>query len=460
MAQSYLRNRPMERRNERRARIGMAEYQPPESDKTVGQAGADFLGGLSLATAPIPLAGDISGLAADAAMYAAYPEERTLGNYAMTALGVLPIVPSASALRVGRKAAQQTASQLNNNLELYSPIVNAAGRALAGERAAELIKSQPQIKASEALGQLMDKGFKQVITTQADRTRVGGGNIGGPAFPVLGAANPEYAGKAWGVMDRGTASRLTNLTSPETLWTTMLGSATQLKTNPVVFNRLKRAFLSSMKKGNLPEELANKYNQNLALTFGEGVDIRDPNIWKQADSFAKRSAIADVLLGQGISPKDGGVALGGKKGTIFDGQKILREETEQQLLHPSSGGNAPTFSLGPRLFTLGSDTEYRPDLHPGFPTLISGRDLGMNVMPTPTEIFLPDWHRNFRAKNSNRKPGYYDLAFGLEGEGLPAQKLTPDYIRHLMQSGYALGGTAVGLSALRQMGSEKEQSPQ
>jgi hypothetical protein len=53
----------------------------------------------------IPIAGDITGLAADAAMYSAYPEERTIGNYAMSALGVLPLVPGAAALRAARGAA-------------------------------------------------------------------------------------------------------------------------------------------------------------------------------------------------------------------------------------------------------------------------------------------------------------------------------------------------------------------
>jgi hypothetical protein len=52
----------------------------------------------------VPIAGDITGLAADAAMYAAYPEERTMGNYAMSALGVLPFVPGVSALRAARGA--------------------------------------------------------------------------------------------------------------------------------------------------------------------------------------------------------------------------------------------------------------------------------------------------------------------------------------------------------------------
>jgi hypothetical protein len=330
-------------------------------------------------------------------------------------------------------------------------VVKAAERAAAGKKAAELIKSQPQIKASEALGQAMEKGFKKTTTTQADRTRVGGGNIGGAPFSAISEADPAYAGKVWGVMDEGTAARLKNLTTPDTAWTTMLGSANQLKTNPIVFDKLKKGFLESMKAGNLTPELEAKINHNLALTFGEGAQIRDPNIWKQADTFEKRAALADLMMGQGIPPSKGGVPLGGEKsgkGVIFKPTDILKRETEPGLLHPKHGGNAPTFAAGPRLFSMDPVSEFRPDLHPGFPTMIGGKDLGVNMNPTPTEVYLPEWHRNFKKANPDRKgPGYYDLALGVEGEGLPSQKIDDEYIRHLLREGYKKGGRVGGLTA-------------
>ena len=331
--------------------------------------------------------------------------------------------------------------------------VTAAQRAEAGRKAAALIKSQPQVKASEALGQLMEKGFKRTTTTQSDRTAVGGGNIGGAPFPAISEADVAYANKVWGVMDEGTAARLKNLTTPDTAWTTMLGSANQLKTNPIVFDKLKRQFLTSMKQGNLPPELEAKINHNLALTFGEGASIRDPGIWKQADTFEKRAALADLMMGQGIAPKKGGVALGGEKsgrGVIFRPTDTLIKETEPYLLHSEHGGDVPTFAAGPRLFTLEKESVYRPDLHPGFPTLITGKDLEYNVMPTPTEIYLRDWHAKFKRDNPERYPpfktekqagpGYYDLALGVKGEGLPSQEITDEYIRHLIREGYAEGG--------------------
>ena len=345
--------------------------------------------------------------------------------------------------------------------------LTAAQRAEAGRKAAALIKSQPQVKASEALGQQMEKGIKRVTTTQADRTRVGGGNIGGASFSAISEADPAYAGKVWGVMDEGTAARLKNLTNPETVWTTMLGSADQLKTNPVVFDKLKRQFIDSMRQGKLSSELEAKINHNLALTFGEGAQIRDPSIWKEANTFEKRAALADLMMGQGITPKKGGVPLGGEKsgkGVIFRPTDTLIKETEPTLLHPEHGGDVSTFAAGPRLFKLEKESVYRPDLHPGFPTLLTGKDLDVNMIPTPTEVFLPDWHKAFKAKKPERfqgpwardiierrknkayqlkgaeGPGYYDLALGLKGEGLPSQDLNDEYIRHLLREGFKDGG--------------------
>jgi hypothetical protein len=84
---------------------------------------------------------------------------------------------------------------------------------------------------------------------------------------------------------------------------------------------------------------------------------------------------------------------------------------------------------------------YRPDLHPGFPTLIKGEDLNYNMMPTPTEVYLPDWHARFKANNPERQaPGYYDLALGVKDEGLPSQALNDAYIQHLLREGFDKGG--------------------
>jgi hypothetical protein len=348
------------------------------------------------------------------------------------------------AIKQGVKKGISAIDEFLSSLKPGETPATAADRAAAGRAGAALIKATPQVKASEALGQAMEQGFNKTTTTQSDRTRVGGGNIGGAPFSAISEADPRYAGKVWGVMDQGTASRLANLTSPETAWSTMLGSATQLKTNPVVFAKLEKQFKKGLKEGRLQPELEDKINQNLGLFLGEGANIQDPEIWKMLDTFEKRASMADLMMGKGLPPKKGGVALGGEKsgkGVIFNPTEILIDETERGLLHPEHGGYVPTFAVGPRLFSLTGESSFRPDLHPGFPTLLEGKDLGVNMMATPTEVYLPDWHSRFKANNPDRQgPGYYDLALGVKGEGLPSQELTDDYIRHLIREGYAEGG--------------------
>ena len=153
------------------------------------------------------------------------------------------------------------------------------------------------MKMSEALGNMNLEGKGKLKITQADRTRVGGGNIGGPMFSGLQQVDPFYKDAAWGVGEKSTASKMINQSDDNTLWSTVLGSADQLKTNPIVFNKLRKGFTDSMKQGNLSPELEAKINHNLALTFGEGVEIRDPKIWQKADTFEKRGALADAMLG-------------------------------------------------------------------------------------------------------------------------------------------------------------------
>lgn len=81
------------------------DIAPQAPQKPVGQQMSDVLGGMALATAPIPIVGDVAGAVSDAAMYAAYPEERTMLNAGMSLAGLLPFVPGAGGVRAAEKAA-------------------------------------------------------------------------------------------------------------------------------------------------------------------------------------------------------------------------------------------------------------------------------------------------------------------------------------------------------------------
>lgn len=81
------------------------DIAPQAPQKPVGQQMSDVLGGMALATAPIPVVGDVAGAVSDAAMYAAYPEQRTMLNAGMSLAGLLPFVPGAGGVRAAEKAA-------------------------------------------------------------------------------------------------------------------------------------------------------------------------------------------------------------------------------------------------------------------------------------------------------------------------------------------------------------------
>lgn len=331
---------------------------------------------------------------------------------------------------------------------------SAAERAAAGRMAADVTKATQPMKMSEALGNLNVEGKGKVKVTQSDRTRVGGGNIGGAMFPGLSQVDPLYQDLVWGVGKKSTGSNLINQSDDLTYWSTLLGSEDQLKSNPIVFNKLRAGFVDAMKHGKLSNELADKINKNLSLTFGEGADIRDPKIWRKADTFEKRTALADVMLGQGIPPGKGGVALGGEKsgkGVIFKPTDILKRETEPLLLHPEHGGDVPTFAVGPRLFQFSGGMKVRPDLHPGFPVLLEGQDMGMVFKPAPGEIAMRDFNQRM-LNERGRKPGYYEWTMGESGKGLPSQLITDEYLTYLQKQGYAEGGEVKpGLSALEKV---------
>jgi hypothetical protein len=286
------------------------------------------------------------------------------------------------------------------------------------------------LKASEALG---GHEGKRLFTTQSDRTKVGGKYLGGPGFSSLQLTNPLYeqANAVWGVGEKSAASKMINAakgSQEPSVWTTMLGSPEQHRSNQQVFDELLKGFRSSAKKGNLDPDLHARINAKLAAppakdaapVFEEGVDILDPKFRQIADTFDKRAHAASVMSGEG---------LGGKKGQIIDYEKILRGSTDPMLT------DVPTFSMGPRLFELHGDVVHRPDLHPAFPVILTGKDFGTTFDPVPRDLMLRDFVENM-IQTKGRKPGYMDLI-----RNTPSQFLSEDFLTGLQKSGYKQGGT-------------------
>jgi hypothetical protein len=288
--------------------------------------------------------------------------------------------------------------------------------------------AKPEVmKASEALGRIEGRPLK---ITQADRTKVGGGYLGGPGFSGLQLTEPEYraAEAAWAVQNAGTAKTILGGGGDNAVYAAMLGTPTQHQSNQMVFDKLLGDFKKAAKRGELTPELRDLINMRLAAAvdnkgnpvFPANVDIMDKKFRDVADTFSRRSVAGHLM---------GGVQVGGKKGQIIDYDKIIRSTTDPELL------DQPTGALGNRLFTLSGGIVNRPDLHPAFPTILQGEDLGVMFTPVERDIVMKDFvEKTMREKG--RKPGYMDYTRG----NPPTQLITEDILTELQKLGKKKGG--------------------
>ena len=288
--------------------------------------------------------------------------------------------------------------------------------------------AKPELmKASEALGKIEGRPLK---ITQADRTKVGGGYLGGPGFSGLQLTEPEYraAEAAWAVQNAGTAKTILGGEGDNAVYAAMLGTPTQHQSNQMVFDKLLGDFRKAAKRGELTPELRDLINMRLASAvdnkgnpvFPANVDIMDKKFRDIADTFSRRSVAGHLM---------GGVQVGGKKGQIIDYDKIIRSTTDPVLL------DQPTGALGNRLFTLNGGIINRPDLHPAFPTILQGEDLGVMFTPVERDIVMKDFvEKTMREKG--RKPGYMDYTRG----NPPTQLITEDILTELQKLGKKKGG--------------------
>ena len=306
-------------------------------------------------------------------------------------------------------------------------IVDVAARAAKAAKAAQMKKA---MKASEALAQIEGK---RLNITQADRTKVGQGYLGGPGFSGLQLQEGPHkdVGAVWGVKNTGTAKTIVGgFDKPlgKEYFTTMIGSPTQHQSNQMVFDKLYGDFKREAKKGNLDPELKDKINARLAAAvdkegnpvFPPDVDILDKDFKKIVNTFDRRAITGNLL---------GGVGVGGKKGQIIDYDKVIRETTDPFLL------DAPSGSMGYRLWTPSGEIIERPDLHPAFPAILTGEDLGVEFNPAAQDILMSPWIENVR-ETKGRNPGYMDWTRGRP----PSVEVTDKLLRNLEESGNKKGG--------------------
>ena len=294
-----------------------------------------------------------------------------------------------------------------------------------------------------------------LVPTQADRM----GLVGGPSYSANQLALPQYQGRAWGSGNQSTASMISNLAKDprfggveNQIFTPILGKDTMHQSNKIVFDRMVEEFYKDPSK--LTPELRakiNDYIQSGGAIRGKpqgfepisNFDIADKEQVKElGNTFQNRGLIATHGFG--------GVDIGGRKAQIIPYNQILAD-----TMDPTVAG-AKTFSVGPRAFSLTGEVENvpRPDLNAAYPYQLLGKDLGVTYTPTPSELSLMDFHRQWRKDTGKTaplksgalpQPGYFEHTLGYKPEGAlqrvyPRQRITEEFIKELQRSGHAEGG--------------------
>ena len=311
------------------------------------------------------------------------------------------------------------------------------------------------MRMSEALGNVGAEG-KTLNFTEADRSRVFGSNRGGVGFSGLQHYSIPHkkANTVWGFGNKNTADKKVKQNDPEkSIWTTFVGSPNQHKSNTVVLKDAIKEFQDAVKAGNVPAGQIKLMNDRIrmakddktgALLFDDAYDLTDLGALGAANTFTRRSAVGDVLLGEGVKGPMRGKAFKAEYGNQpwQDSGKmdsILRRETDPDLI------DAGTYDVGNRFFVLDGKIIERSDLNEAFPLQVTGNDLGIKYQLVPPDKAMRDFYKSREGrkdKNNRDAPvNYYDLS-----RAEPSQFIDEDFLTFLQKEGYKKGG-AVDIKA-------------
>jgi hypothetical protein len=299
--------------------------------------------------------------------------------------------------------------------------------------------TKPLLQKAQRMSEALNPHVgKRLYITQADRTALDydQGLLGGPGFVELAEIDPtKYKDVAWAVGKPQTATTMVNAMArnpEEAIWTNLIGSPEQHRSNQVVFDRIINQFQKAVQEDKLTPKLRETINKRLANLkdkdtgmnfFPKDVDILSPDFAEHTQTFHHRAMVADILSGKGV---------GGQKGTIIPYQDIIRETTDPLLV------GAKTHDIGDRLFSLSGNIEENASLHPAFPIILKGRKESEGFLPAPKELVLEDYINKFMQENKGRRPGTMDLTRGYP----PSVEVNEPMLERMYKEGYAGGGLA------------------
>ena len=308
-----------------------------------------------------------------------------------------------------------------------------------GFKASEVTKPQSTI-ASKALDPFI--GERLALTPNvADRMVARPGRSrekGGPMFPRLSTVDPDYAGWVWANKGKGKSTQMIRMAdeNPGLIFTPQFGDPEMHRSNQVTFERLLRAFDRAKAEGKLTPELEAAYNKRLTSFYKDvegGKPLFSPEFSigdlraseAEAMPFPARAAIAEVLGGKGL--RDYGYKRQ-EAAQIIPYKRILENMTEPSLV------DAPTGSVGPRLFTLNGERTNDPKIHSAYPEIVGGKDLGVQYGVAPRDVIAHEFVKKIEA-SKGRPPGHMD--WDRNSVVMPIDR---EMIQRLQDAGFKKGG--------------------
>jgi hypothetical protein len=257
-------------------------------------------------------------------------------------------------------------------------------------------------------------------------------------FPWLSTVDPNYAGFVWANKGKGKSTQMIRMAeeNPGLIFTPQFGDPDMHRSNQVTFERLLRAFGRAKEEGKLTPELEDAYNSRLKSFYkddksGKPLFSSDFSIGdlkaKDAEKmpFPARAAIAEVLGGKGM--RDFGFKRQ-EAAQIIPYKRILENMTEPSLI------DAPSGSVGPRLFTLSGDRVNDPNVHAAYPEIVGGTDLGVQYGVSPRDIVAHDFVKKIEA-SKGRPIGHMDW-----DRNSVIMDINREMIQRLQDAGYKKGG--------------------
>ncbi len=132
----------------------------------------------AIVSSAIPIVGDVTGLAADADMYARDPESRNMVNYLLSAAGAIPLIPAASQVRKISDSAMDAGIAPGRTTKTLRGVEFDEGfdpRVKEQERLQNLeLQIEERPMAEKPVISLEDLEGRPFLTSMSDRTSAGG----------------------------------------------------------------------------------------------------------------------------------------------------------------------------------------------------------------------------------------------------------------------------------------------